>query len=73
MLRFAKISQEPEKFFLFTVLTIEQFTLLSEKIEPLWGGGRENAIIKKSGRTISKTCQEDIEEALSWQRRNATR
>ncbi|MDN3513695.1 MAG: hypothetical protein NG747_04780 [Candidatus Brocadia sp.] len=36
MLHFARISLEPEKFFLFTGLTIEQFTVLSEKIKPLW-------------------------------------
>jgi len=52
MLRFAKISREPEKFSLFTGLTIEQFTLLSEKIEPLWEQAEKTRLSKRERKNV---------------------
>lgn len=52
MLRFAKISREPEKFFLFTGLTIEQFTVLSEKIKPLWEQAEKTRLSKRDRKNV---------------------
>ena len=48
MLRFKKISKRPKMLFRLTGLTVEQFTNLSVKLNPLWRQTEKSAYPKEN-------------------------